>query len=144
MRRKALVLATLAAALTAGPVAAGTDNSDNKTTVTIGRTSALGGAIPTVSLAWGSAETTLRVVTNASRGYRLTVTAIGIAGTTTKLADVAVTLLKVRGGGTPAGNTVRAYRRTSQTGDVYTVRVTGGGFFGSGTVTLRYQLEPLS
>ena len=144
MRRKALILAALAAAINATPVAAASDNSDNTTTVTVGRTSALGGAVPTVALSWGSAEATLRVVTNASRGYRLTVTAVGISGTSTKLADVTVELIKVRGGGAAKGNAARAYRRTSQTGDVYTVRVRGGGFFGSGTVALRYKLEPLS
>jgi hypothetical protein len=144
MRRKALILATLAAALSASPAAANSDNSENTTAVTVGRTSALGGAVPTVSLSWGSAQTTIRVLTNASRGYRLTVTAVGISGTSTKLTDIVVRLVRVKGAGAAKGNTARAYRRTSQTGDVFNVIVQGGGLFGSGTVALRYKLEPLS
>jgi len=125
--------------LTAAPVAAGTGTC-------VGLVAKVTGPTSTV-LSWGSGKIPLVVTTNASKGYKLTVTVTGVKnGTLIGVKDINITLTSTAATGTtistPPTATASATMRTPLTGDRITVNLSTWQPLGSPTVTIKYSLTP--
>ena len=97
------------------------------------------------ALSWGSGQIPLTVTTNASKGYKLTVTVTGVKnGVVIGVKDINITLATSASTGantsTPPVATASATKRTSAVGDQITVKLSTWQLFGSPTVAVKYVL----
>jgi hypothetical protein len=111
------------------------------TGATVGLVAKISGNVPSVTLSWGSATFPITVLTNASKGYRVTVTPVSLTnGIGVSLSDVKVSI-SATSGCWVSGKQFGRDRRTGQYGDVAWVTVSVWQPVGSPKVSFVYKFE---
>lgn len=112
-----------------------------RTNVDVKLVAKITGNVPSVTLAWGSATFPINVLTNAAKGYRVTVTPASMTGGIgVSLADVKVSISATSGCWT-SGKQFGRDRRTSEYGDTAWVTISVWQPIGSPKVGLVYKFE---